>query len=195
MKRILILALSSVFLLSCSNEKQQHTTPQSVEVIQNNALELVDVRIYEDGRLKINGSVLSESSLESHLNALPIDTKTNVRVSCSNQVYTGLVTEITRQFAVRNISNITFNMMTPSEFSQYENSLIIDVLSNGKIMMNGNILFPADLGIALKQAEHPEELSVILSVSDEATMGPVTDVQKILHKSGAQKISYSKTRS
>lgn len=85
--------------------------------------------------------------------------------------------------------------MKPAEFAQYENALVIDVLSNGKIMMNGNILFPADLGIALSQTEHPEDLSVILNVAEEATMGPVTDVQKILHKSGAQKIHYSKTRS
>ncbi len=195
MKKILFLALSSLFLISCSNEKQQHTAPQSVGEVQNNTLELVDVRIYEDGRLKINGSILSESSLESHLNALPINTETNVRVSSSNQVYTGLVTEVTRQFAVRNISNLTFNMMTPSEFADFENALVIDVLSNGKIMMDGNILFPADLGIVLKQAEHPEDLSVILSVSEEATFGPVTDVQKILHKSGAHKISYTKTSS
>ncbi|WP_428235302.1 hypothetical protein [Gracilimonas sp.] len=109
------LVISSI-IISCSSE------PETVNHSADNQekLELVDVRLYENGDMKINGHTLSETALTSHLDAWEVNEQTKVRISSSDKVYTGLVHHLTREFANRNVGNVHFNMMTSDEFLEYE---------------------------------------------------------------------------
>lgn len=183
------LVISSI-IISCSSE------PETVNHSADNQekLELVDVRLYENGDMKINGHTLSETALTSHLDALEVNEQTKVRISSSDKVYTGLVHRLTREFANRNVGNVHFNMMTSDEFLEYEKNVVIDILESGKIMVDGTLLHTEDLKYAVLN-ESSKDFSVILSVSNEAVMGIVFDVQKTLKKSGAKRINYSSSRS
>lgn len=195
MKNSLILILTLGILVSCTNDPQSKEQPKSTEISQTNSLELIDIRIYENGGIKINGISLSESALESHLNSLPINEETKVRVTSSDKVYTGLVNRLSKELVVRNIENIQFNMMSSEEFNRLENNMIIDVLNSGQIMMDGLLLYPEDLAIAFRKNEYPDNLTVMINVSEEVKMGPLTDIQKILKTAKVSRIEYSGSRS
>lgn len=191
MRQFLLLLLLPVLCISCSSSEAPEVAEQVTSTPQNNALELVDVRIYEDGDLRINGEIISESALDSNLDALSFSESTKVRVTSSDEVYTGLVHRTMREFAQRGLS-VTYNMMTKKEFEVFESTLIVDVLNNGKIMLDGNLLYPEDLTIALEQST--KGITVKLNIAEKVTFGMVTDVQKILKKNHPLKISYSKIR-
>lgn len=195
MKKSLLFILILGVIISCSKEPQNKDLSENSAISQSTSLELVDIRIYENGELKINGASLSESSLESHLDSLPIDKETRVRVSSSDQVYTGLVNRISKELAIRDIKKVRFSMLSSEEFDRLENNMIIDVLNNGQIMMDGFLLYPEDLAIALRENEYPQDLTVILNVGEDVKMGPITDVQKILKASEVYRIEYSTTKS
>ncbi len=186
MRKLFILFLLPAVLLSCaSSEKKDESTEaeRSVLQTQDNALELVDMRLYEDGSLKINGTSLSQSALTGHLNALAINQETKVRVSSSNQVPTGLVHRLTKEFAIRKVAHVEFNMMPPAEFEEYDqHRTTIDVLQNRRIMLNGTPLYIADLPTALESKVQQEDFTPIVWVSDGAVTGDVFDVQKIIHR-------------
>jgi len=195
MRQFLLLLLLPVLFISCSSSEAPEATEQETTITQNNALELVDIRIYEDGDLRINGQDISESALESNLNALSVSESTKVRVTSSDEVYTGLVHRTLREFAQRGLS-VTYDMMTKEEFEAFESTLIVDVLNNGKIMLDGNLLYPEDLAIALEQIDTTEEGSTVkLNIADNVTFGMVTDIQKIVKRNHPLEVSYSKTRS
>lgn len=191
MRQFLLLLLLPVLCISCSSSEAPEVAEQVTSTPQNNALELVDVRIYEDGDLRINGEIISESALDSNLDALSFSESTKVRVTSSDEVYTGLVHRTMREFAQRGLS-VTYNMMTKKEFEVFESTLIVDVLNNGKIMLDGNLLYPEDLTIALEQST--KGITVKLNIAEKVTFGMVADVQKILKKNHPLKISYSKIR-
>lgn len=195
MKESLLFILILGVFISCSKEPQNKEFSENSTISQSTSLELVDIRIYENGDLKINGASLSESSLESHLDSLPIDKETRVRVSSSDQVYTGLVNRISKELAVRDIKNVRFSMLSTEEFDRLEDNMIIDILNNGQIMMDGFLLYPEDLAIALRENEYPQDLTVILNVGEDVKMGPITDIQKILKESRVSRIEYSTTKS
>ncbi|MCP9291769.1 ExbD/TolR family protein [Gracilimonas sediminicola] len=174
-------------IISCSSE------PETVNHSADNQekLELVDVRLYENGDMKINGRTLSETAF---LDVLEVNEQTKVRISSSDKVYTSLVHRLTREFANRNVGNVHFNMMTSDEFLEYEKNVVIDILESGKIMVDGTLLHTEDLKYAVRN-ESSKDFSVILSVSNEAIMGTVFDVQKTLKKSGIDRINYSSSSS
>jgi biopolymer transport protein ExbD len=186
MRKLFIVLLVPVLLLACTpSEKDESTEAErSFSQSRDNALELVDMRLYEDGSLKINGASLSQSALTSHLNALAINRETKVRVSSSNQVPTGLVHRLTKEFAIRKVSNVEFNMMPPAEFEEYDqHHTTIDVLQNRRIMLNGTPLYIADLSTALEsKVQQGDDFTPIIWVSDGAVTGDVFDVQKIIYK-------------
>lgn len=196
MRQFLPLLLLPMLFISCSSSEAPEAVDQVTPVLQNNALELVDVRIYEDGDLRINGEMISESALESNLDALSVSESTKVRVTSSDEVYTGLVHRTMREFVQRGLSNVRYEMMTAEKFEAFENALIVDVLNNGKIMLDGNLLYPEDLAIALEHMDRfDKDRTVKLNIAEEATFGMVIDVQKILKENHPLQISYSKTRS
>ncbi|MDZ7807115.1 MAG: hypothetical protein U5K71_08355 [Gracilimonas sp.] len=196
-KYIFLASLSlSLLIISCSSSEIKQNENKPKTLTQNEALELVDIRIYENGDIKINGSSLSESSLVSHIDALEIDQESKVRISSSDMVYTGLVNKITRVLVLKNVEQVDINMMSPEAFKQFENDLIIDILSNGKILVDGTLLYPADLSVALKNSSDlTNDTDVRLIVNDMASMGTVTDIQKTLINNRVTNITHPTDRS
>ncbi|HET8865486.1 MAG TPA: biopolymer transporter ExbD, partial [Gracilimonas sp.] len=122
--------------------------------------------------------------------------KSKVRISSSDMVYTGLINKVTRELVLKDVEQVDINMMSPDAFKQFENDLIIDILSNGKIMLDGALLYPADLSVALKNnSELINDTKVRLYVNDMASMGTVTDVQKTLVNNNLSQISYPTDKS
>jgi len=196
MNKFILLALLPVLLISCTSSEKNKNQNDSKTQTQNETLEVVDVRVYENGDLKINGTLVSDSSIPSHIDALEMGQETKVRVSASDMVYTGLINKITRELVLKNVEQIEINMMSPDAFRQFENDLIIDVLSNGKIMFDGNLVYPADLSVALKNnRELNEDAKVRLYVDDSATMGSVADVQETLVDNKITQITHSSYKS
>lgn len=196
MKKFLLIFLLPLFVISCSSSDIKDNRNNQNNTNQVETLEVVDIRIYENGDLKINGTLLSDSSLPSHIDALEMGQETKVRVSASDMVYTGLINKIFRELVLKEVEQVEINMMTPEAFKQFENDLIIDILSNGKIMLDGNLLYPADLSVALKNnSELISDTKVRLYVNDMASMGTVTDIQKILVSNKVTQISNQTDRS
>ena len=196
MNKFILLALLPVLLISCTSSEKNKNQNDSKTQTRNETLEVVDVRVYENGDLKINGTLVSDSSIPSHIDALEMGQETKVRVSASDMVYTGLINKITRELVLKNVEQIEINMMSPDAFRQFENDLIIDVLSNGKIMFDGNLVYPADLSVALKNnRELNEDAKVRLYVDDSATMGSVADVQETLVDNKITQITHSSYKS
>lgn len=196
MKKFLLIFLLPLFVISCSSSDIKDNRNNQNNTNQVETLEVVDIRIYENGDLKINGTLLSDSSLPSHIDALEMGQETKVRVSASDMVYTGLINKISRELVLKEVEQVEINMMTPEAFKQFENDLIIDILSNGKIMLDGNLLYPADLSVALKNnSELISDTKVRLYVNDMASMGTVTDIQKILVSNKVTQISNQTDRS
>jgi|AntRauTorckE6833_2_1112554.scaffolds.fasta_scaffold06960_2 biopolymer transport protein ExbD len=196
MKRFFILLLLPTLFISCSSDQPQKNIQHVTPVVQNETLELVDVRIYEEGDIRINGEMLTESSLESNLDALPLTESTEVRITSSDEVYTGLVHRVLREMAGRNLTKVNYDMLNRQEFKAFKSALIVDVLNNGKIMLDGNLLFPDDLAIALEQMDSSNEgKTVKLNIANNVTFGMVTDIQKIVKRNHPLEVSYSKTRS
>ncbi|MFP8488522.1 hypothetical protein ACKGJO_05420 [Gracilimonas sp. Q87] len=196
MKKFLLIFLLPLFVISCSSSDIKDNRNNQNNTNQVETLEVVDIRIYENGDLKINGTLLSDSSLPSHIDALEMGQETKVRVSASDMVYTGLINKISRELVLKEVEQVEINMMTPEAFKQFENDLIIDIMSNGKIMLDGNLLYPADLSVALKNnSELISDTKVRLYVNDMASMGTVTDIQKILVSNKVTQISNQTDRS
>lgn len=194
-KFFLFVSLPLIFI-SCSFSEMKQNENNSKTPHQHETLELVDIRIYENGGVKINGTYLSSSSLPSHIDALELGQESRVRISSSDMVYTGLIHKISRELVLKDVDQVEINMMSPDAFRQFENDLVIDILSNGKIMLDGNLLYPEDLSVALKNnTELINDTKVRLYVNDMASMGTVTDIQKTLVNNKVSQISNQTDRS
>ena len=195
MNKFLLLASLPLFF-SCTSSEVNQSENNPKTLLQDETLELVDIRIYENGDLKINGTLLSDSSLPSHIDALEMGEETKVRVSASDMVYTGLINKISRELVLKDVEQVEINMMTPDAFRQFEQDLIIDILSNGKIMLDGNLVYPADLSVAFKNnSELTNNTKVRLYVSDMASMGTLTDIQEMLVNNDISRIIHQDDRS
>lgn len=196
MYKFLLIAYLPLLLISCTFSEKNQSKIESQKLSQSDKLEVVDIRIYENGDLKINGTLLSDSSIPSHIDALEMGEETKVRVSASDMVYTGLINKISRELVLKDVEQIEINMMTPDAFRQFEQDLIIDILSNGKIMLDGNLVYPADLSVAIKNnSELTNDTKVRLYVSGMASMGTLTDIQEMLVNNDISRIIHQNKRS
>lgn len=196
MNKFLLLASLPLLFISCTSSEVNQSENNPKTLLQDETLELVDIRIYENGDLKINGTLLSDSSLPSHIDALEMGEETKVRVSASDMVYTGLINKISRELVLKDVELVDINIMTPDAFRQFEQDLIIDILSNGKIMLDGNLVYPADLSVAIKNnSELTNDTKVRLYVSDMASMGILTDIQEMLENNDISRIIHQDDRS
>jgi len=196
MYKFLLIAYLPLLLISCTFSEKNQSKNESQILSQSDKLEVVDIRIYENGDLKINGTLLSDSSIPSHIDALKMGEETKVRVSASDMVYTGLINKISRELVLKDVEQVEINMMTPDAFRQFEQDLIIDILSNGKIMLDGNLVYPADLSVAIKNNSGlTNDTKVRLYVSDMASMGTLTDIQEMLVYNDISQIIHQDDRS
>ena len=196
MNKFLLLASLPLLFISCTSSEVNQSENNPKTLLQDETLELVDIRIYENGDLKINGTLLSDSSLPSHIDALEMGEETKVRVSASDMVYTGLINKISGELVLKDVELVDINIMTPDAFRQFEQDLIIDILSNGKIMLDGNLVYPADLSVAIKNnSELTNDTKVRLYVSDMASMGIFTDIQEMLENNDISRIIHQDDKS
>jgi len=196
MYKFLLIAYLPLLLISCTFSEKNQSKNESQILSQSDKLEVVDIRIYENGDLKINGTLLSDSSIPSHIDALKMGEETKVRVSASDMVYTGLINKISRELVLKDVEQVEINMMTPDAFRQFEQDLIIDILSNGKIMLDGNLVYPADLSVAItNDFGLTNDTKVRLYVSDMASMGTLTDIQEMLVYNDISQIIHQDDRS
>jgi len=196
MYKFLLIAYLPLLLISCTFSEKNQSKNESQILSQSDKLEVVDIRIYENGDLKINGTLLSDSSIPSHIDALKMGEETKVRVSASDMVYTGLINKISRELVLKDVEQVEINMMTPDAFRQFEQDLIIDILSNGKIMLDGNLVYSADLSVAIKNNSGlTNDTKVRLYVSDMASMGTLTDIQEMLVYNDISQIIHQDDRS
>jgi biopolymer transport protein ExbD len=70
-------------------------------------------------------------------------------------------------------------------------SINLHILGGDQIDFNGDVMTISNFKDQLGKIENPGNTVVELNVSNDATMGAVTDVQKILRESGTLKINYS----
>jgi len=196
MNKFLLLASLPLLFISCTSSEVNQSENNPKTLLQDETLELVDIRIYENGDLKINGTLLSDSSLPSHIDALEMGQETKVRVSATDMVYTGLINKISGELVLKDVELVDINIMTPDAFRQFEQDLIIDILSNGKIMLDGNLVYPADLSVAIKNnSELTNDTKVRLYVSDMASMGIFTDIQEMLENNDISRIIHQDDKS
>ena len=120
MKKFILLALLPLLLISCNSSENNKNENDPITRSQKETLELIDIRIYENGDLKINGTLLSDSSLPSHIDALEMGEETKVRVSASDMVYTGLINKISGELVLKDVELVDINIMTPDAFRQFE---------------------------------------------------------------------------
>jgi len=174
MKTNLILLLPLV-LTSCTKETQ-HNQYSNLEID-----EIVDIRIYPGDQVRLNGTMISESGLYSHIQSLNISEGTRARIIFDENVSFGVVTHAQKLLYNKGIKQINAKGLSSEEFSNYDKQVIhIDILNTDKLMFEGNLLHPEDLEIALTNKGIPDNIEFIISVSDDASFGIVYDVQKLL---------------
>ena len=110
MNKFLLLASLPLLFISCTSSEVNQSENNPKTLLQDETLELVDIRIYENGDLKINGTLLSDSSLPSHIDALEMGEETKVRVSASDMVYTGLINKISRELVLKDVEQVEINI-------------------------------------------------------------------------------------
>lgn len=184
MKNLLLL-LSAILFISCSTEQAEQKN------IQPEIDEVVDLRIFQDGEVRLNGEFIGESGLKSHIKSLNITESTRARLIFDETVYSQAVFHTQKMLYTNGITNIHTKMLSSEEFKHYnQNKIHIDVLSSGKILFKGNEIYPEDLNTALSNIEVKPETEFIISVSNQAQMGSVFDVQNTLATNNLLKISH-----
>ncbi len=178
----------TVFLLSaCTSEPSKQTKQIETEL---STVEVVDFRVFNDGKIRLNGEWIGEAGLGSHIQSLPTSKQTKARVIFDEDAPFSLITKIQSLLHKKQINQIAAKPLTHDEFVRYnQNVLHIDVLNSGKILYQGNLLHIADLEIALTNKHSIDDTEVILTIGDEANFGTVYDVQKTLALSGHKNMS------
>lgn len=183
MNHLLFLFILLLFV-GCSSQTDQ------TSIREENSLELVDIRIHNDGSIRINGISTQESMFSSDLENLDITNTTKVRLLFSDVAYIRIVNTVLRDLATIDLESDVQSIRIPQEeFANYDDhNLHIDVLSSGKLLFNGNTIFPKDLPIALASINN-KEIKILISVSDQSTFEQVYDVQNTLIRSDFKNIT------
>lgn len=162
-------------IISCSaNSPSQKSSPPEVD-------EIADLRIFSDGSIRFNGKIITENGLPSQIESLTPSKLTRVRIIFDENTPTGLIHKTQRLFHENKITNIYSKMLSSEDFIDYNQSIVhIDILSSGKILFQGIELHPENLQIGLNNSMISRNSEFILSVSKNAQMGTVFDLQKTL---------------
>ena len=182
----LLPVLMGLLIFSCSAE------PPSTEegVLDPKIDEVVDIRVYPEGKIRFNGSMITVSSLPGHIESLRSSKETRARIIFDETVASGVVFKTQRLLHEKRIANIHTKMLSPKEFERYHQQKVhIDLLSSGKILYEGNQIHPEDLKTSLTNTEISHHTEFIISVSKDAQMGPMLDIQRTLAANNVRKIT------
>lgn len=129
--------------------------------------EIVDIRIFEDGHILINGKNTNYSSLPSLIETMNISEKTLVRFIFVMGEQTPLVYETTRLLQQKGTSSIHKIILPKNEFYTYLGQNIhLDILENGRILVDGNELYVEDLEVALDTMVINPDKTIILTLPE-----------------------------
>jgi len=174
MKTKLILLLVLIFT-SCVKETQQNQE-SNLEID-----EIVDIRIYPEDQIRFNGNMISESGLYSHIQSLNVSEGTRARIIFDENASFGVITHTQKLLYKKGVKQINAKGLSSEQFSKYHDRVVhIDILNSDKLLIEGNLLHPKDLEIALSNKNLPDKIEFIISVSNDASFGAVYDVQKLL---------------
>ena len=184
MKKILLL-LCAILFISCQAKTQR------INEVQKEVNDVVDIRIYSNGDIRFNGLMISDSSLPSHIGNLKTDKNTRARVIIDENAPTGLVHKTQLYLHKQQVAKIKFETLTSEKFNNYLKNIIhIDVLDSGEILFEGKQLYPKDLKTSLDNIEIHPSTKFIVSVSENALVGPVFDTLEELAHKDMTKITY-----
>lgn len=184
MKKTLPL-LCAILFISCQAETQR------INEVQKKIDEVVDIIIHSSGDIRFNGILISDSSLPSHIKNLKTDETTRARVIIDENAPTSLVHKTQRYLHKQQVGKIKFETLTSENFNNYMKNIIhIDVLSSGELLFQGKQLYPEDLKISLNNVEIHSSTKFIVSVSENALVGPVFDTLEELAEKDMSKIAY-----
>ncbi|WP_020404643.1 hypothetical protein [Gracilimonas tropica] len=154
-----------IFLLIYSCTKAEQQPSQKEGNIQK--AEMVDVRIYPDGKIILNGEQTNFSALDGRVESMNIGDETRARFVFVTGEQTPLVYKTTRLIHQKGATRIKKIILEEEEFWEYINSTIhIDVLRSGKILFQGKELFVQDLPLALDRYSNKEMRFVITKMND-----------------------------
>ncbi|WP_142453800.1 hypothetical protein [Gracilimonas mengyeensis] len=180
---ILIVALA---ISSCAKETQQSPDKYQEKEID----EMVDIRISSDDQILFNGNKISESSLYSHIQNVTVSEDTRARIIFDENVPIGTIMHTQELLYKRGVKRMYAKGFSTEEFSNYDEQVIhIDILDTNKLLFDGNLLYPEDLEIALSNKDLPNNMEIVITVSENATFGAVYDVQKLLAVNDLDNIS------
>lgn len=184
MKQILFL-FSAILFISCQAETERIENPQK------EVNEVVDIRIYSNGDIRFNGLMISDSSLPSHIQNLNAGKNTRARVIIDEKAPAGLIHKTQQFLHKQQVAKIKFETLSSEKFNSYLKYIIhVDVLSSGEILFEGKQLHPEDLKASLKNVEVQSSTKFMVSVSENARVGPVFDTLEELAAKDMSKIIY-----
>ncbi len=163
------LILLSLCLLSCSNTEN---------IDSNKVAEIIDIRVYSNDKLVINGEGTSFYILSNTLKSIDSDERTNVRIFFNENASFYLLKDIKNYFKKKDASKITTRIFSTTEMNNHFSShSYIDLLSDNTILFNGHKIHIEDLDTALSSYKK-DSTNVLLSIDDRTIVGTVFDVQK-----------------
>tara|TARA_R110002096_G_scaffold326134_5_gene520099 strand:- start:39414 stop:39959 length:546 start_codon:yes stop_codon:yes gene_type:complete len=167
------LVLLSICLFSCTN---------TANIDSNKVAEIIDIRVYSNDKLVINGEGSSFYILSNTLESIDSDEKTNIRIFFNENASFYLLKDIQSFFNKKDASKITTKIFSTKEMSDHFSShSYIDLLVDNSILFNGHKIHIEDLETALSSYKN-NSTNVLLSINDRTIIGTVFDVQrKISH--------------
>lgn len=186
-----VLAKIAVLLLgfiSCSHQDQK---PKE-NISEPPGLDIVDVRIYDDGRAFFNGNSTNYSALPSLVESIDISEKTLARFIFVMGEQTPLVYETTRLLQQQGTFNIHKIILPRAEFYTYlEQNIHIDILTNGRILLDGNELFVEDLEVALNAPGITTHKTIIFTLPKSFSKSTHNRSVKLLDSLGFDSVKYA----
>lgn len=182
------IAVLSFVICGCSQPGEK---PKE-EILEATALDIVDIRIYDDGRIFLNGNSTNFSALLSLVESLDISEQTLARFIFVMGEQTPLVYETTRLLQQHGTFNIHKIILPREEFYTYlEQNIHIDILNTGRLLLDGNELYVEDLTFALNSPDITPDKTIIFTLPENHSESSHTRSVKILDSLGFNSIEYA----
>lgn len=181
----------AVLLLAINGCNQPEEKPEE-NIPVPPALDIVDIRIYDDGRAFINGNSTNYSALPSLVESLEISEETLARFIFVMGEQTPLVYEITRLLQQHGTFNIHKIILSRPDFYAYlDQNIHIDILKTGRILFDGNELYTEDLAFALDSPEITPDKNFILTLPENHFEPTHVRSLQVLDSLGFNSIEYA----
>ena len=186
-----VLAKIAVLLLgiiSCSHQDQK----SKENISEPLGLDIVDVRIYDDGRVFLNGNSTNYSALPSLVESMDVSEKTLARFIFVMGEQTPLVYETTRLLQQGGTFNIHKIILPKDEFYTYlDQNIHLDILKNGQILLDGTELYVEDLAVAMDSKGSTPNKTIIMTLPENFSKPTHCRAVEILDSLGFNSVEYA----